>query len=147
MLPANGTAAETEIRTLIEARTKAVRAKAVDAAMSAIAPGIVAFDVVNPLQHLGQQGVRQRAEQWFSSLAGTIGYELRDLAITADEDIAFSHSLNHVNATTTTGKKIDMWWRATVCYRKIDGKWKIIHEHSSVPFDPGTGKASLDLRP
>jgi hypothetical protein len=40
-----------------------------------------------------------------------------------------------------------MWWRATVCYRKIDGKWMITHEHASVPFNVESGKASLDLTP
>ena len=49
--------------------------------------------------------------------------------------MAFSHSLNRVSATTTDGEKLDMWWRATVCYRKIDGKWMVTHEHASVPFD------------
>jgi len=36
-----------------------------------------------------------------------------------------------------------MWWRATVCYRKMDGEWKITHEHNSVSFDVKSGKASL----
>jgi ketosteroid isomerase-like protein len=40
-----------------------------------------------------------------------------------------------------------MWVRATTCYRKVDGAWKIVHEHQSVPFDPHTGAASLDLAP
>jgi ketosteroid isomerase-like protein len=40
-----------------------------------------------------------------------------------------------------------MWWRVTVCYRKIDGRWKIAHEHNSVPFNVNNGKASLDLKP
>jgi ketosteroid isomerase-like protein len=40
-----------------------------------------------------------------------------------------------------------MWVRATLCLRRIDGKWMIAHEHQSVPFDVETGKASLDLKP
>jgi hypothetical protein len=28
-----------------------------------------------------------------------------------------------------------MWWRTTICFRKIDGKWMVTHEHNSVPFD------------
>jgi ketosteroid isomerase-like protein len=40
-----------------------------------------------------------------------------------------------------------MWVRATTCYRKLDGMWTIVHEHQSVPFDPNTGAASLDLEP
>jgi ketosteroid isomerase-like protein len=40
-----------------------------------------------------------------------------------------------------------MWWRTTVCFRKIDEKWMVTHEHNSVPFDVGSGKASLDFKP
>jgi ketosteroid isomerase-like protein len=40
-----------------------------------------------------------------------------------------------------------MWWRTTVCFRKIDEKWMVTREHNSVPFDPKSGKASLDLKP
>jgi ketosteroid isomerase-like protein len=36
---------------------------------------------------------------------------------------------------------------STVCLRKIGGKWTVTHEHNSVPFDPETGKPSLDLKP
>ncbi|MFY9570945.1 MAG: nuclear transport factor 2 family protein, partial [Blastocatellia bacterium] len=65
----------------------------------------------------------------------------------AGEDVAFSHSLNRVKGTKTDGGDLEMWWRATVCYRKLGGKWIVTHEHSSVPFDVNTGKASLDLKP
>jgi ketosteroid isomerase-like protein len=33
-------------------------------------------------------------------------------------------------------------------FRKIDGKWAIAHEHSSVPFYmDGSYKAAVDLKP
>jgi ketosteroid isomerase-like protein len=38
--------------------------------------------------------------------------------------------------------------RATICYRKIDGKWMVTHEHVSVPFYmDGTYRAAVDLKP
>ena len=40
-----------------------------------------------------------------------------------------------------------MWWRATQGFRRIDGKWRIVHEHSSAPFDMKSGKVSFDLKP
>jgi ketosteroid isomerase-like protein len=61
--------------------------------------------------------------------------------------VGFSHSLNRVSATTTDGRQLDMWWRATVGYRKSDGAWLVTHQHASVPFDVASGQASLDLRP
>jgi ketosteroid isomerase-like protein len=42
--------------------------------------------------------------------------------------------LKGVPATTTAGPRLDMWWRATICYRKIDGAWLVTHEDASVPF-------------
>jgi ketosteroid isomerase-like protein len=40
-----------------------------------------------------------------------------------------------------------MWWRATICYRKVDGAWRVTHEHASAPFNVASGRASLDLEP
>jgi hypothetical protein len=54
--------------------------------------------------------------------------------------VAFGASLNRVNGTKTDGTKVDMWWRSTVGYRKIDGRWLITHRHDSVPFDMETGE-------
>jgi ketosteroid isomerase-like protein len=71
---------------------------------------------------------------------------MEQLGITEGEDVAFCHSINHVNAKTKDGKRIDMRWRATVRFQKIDGRWVATHGHSSVPFDMKSGKASLDLK-
>lgn len=138
---------EAQICALIDDRAKAVSDKNVNGAISGMAPDILSFDVVNPLQQMGSDASKKRAEDWFSSFEGPIGYEIRDLSITAGDNVAFSHGLSHVSATRTDGGQLDMWWRTTVGFRKIDGKWMITHEHNSVPFDVGTGKASLDLKP
>jgi uncharacterized protein (TIGR02246 family) len=138
---------EARIRGLIDDQAKAIRAKDIDGSVSNYAPDVLLFDVVNPLRSVGSDAARKRLAEWFSSFRGPIGYELRDLSITTGDDVAFAHSLSRVSATTTDGKKLDMWWRATVCYRKIDGAWMVTHEHASVPFDVESGQASLDLKP
>jgi uncharacterized protein (TIGR02246 family) len=138
---------EAQIRALIEDRSKAVRTKDINGVISNHAPDILSFDVVNPLQYVGSDTVREPSEEWFSLYRGPIGYEIRDLSITTGDDVAFCHYLYRVSGTRTDGGKVDMWVRATVCYRKIDGTWTITHEHNSVPFDMETLKASLDLKP
>jgi ketosteroid isomerase-like protein len=41
-----------------------------------------------------------------------------------------------------------IWFRHTLGFRKIRGKWKIPHEHESVPFYmDGSFKAAVDLKP
>src|SRR5690242_598591 len=105
MTTANSKASdEAQIRALIEVRVKAVYAKDVNGAMEAIAPDILLFDVVNPLQSRGSDAERKRMQEWFSSFTGPIGYEIRDLIITTGDDVAFSHCLNRYSGTTVNGE-------------------------------------------
>jgi len=138
---------EAAIRTLIEEWAKAVRAKDIDKVMAYYAPDVVVFDLLPPLQFVGAAHYRQNWAEWFASWQGLIGYEMRDLTITAGDEVAFSRSLNHITGTRTDGEKNDVWVRATVCFRKIAGQWKVTHEHLSVPYDMETFKASVDLKP
>jgi uncharacterized protein (TIGR02246 family) len=142
-----GTVGAAEIRALMDEWVEAARAKDVDALLSHHAADAVLFDVVNPLRYVGASAVRRRMAEWFASFKGPIGYELRDGSFAAEGDVGFCHSLNHVTGIKTDGTALDMWWRATLCFRKRDGKWLVIHGHSSVPFDVKSGKASLDLKP
>jgi ketosteroid isomerase-like protein len=87
-------------------------------------------------------------EAWFATWQGKLGYELRDLTIAVGEGIAFSHSLNHMTGTKTDGQKADLWFRQTLCFRKINGAWAVVHEHESVPFYmDGSFRAAIDLTP
>jgi ketosteroid isomerase-like protein len=72
----------------------------------------------------------------------------RDLSITADGDVAFCRSLNRISGTRTDGEETDVWVRATVGLRRIDGSWQVTHEHSSLPFyRDGSYRAAVDLVP
>jgi uncharacterized protein (TIGR02246 family) len=148
MIVANATAAgQAQIRDVMADWVTAACAKDVNRLMSHHAPDVLLFDVVNPLRYAGVDAARTRMEDWFSSFQGPINYEMRDMTIAADEDVAFCHSLQHVNGTRIDGTTLDVWWRATVCFRKLDSRWLVTHVHSSVPFDGETGRASLDLKP
>jgi ketosteroid isomerase-like protein len=139
---------EAQIRQLLDDRVKAVRAKDVTAVMTAYAPDVVAFDLAPPLEYRGAAANRRSLEEWFPTFRGPLGYEIRDLAITAGDEVAFSHSLNRISGARTDGTETDVWVRATVCFRRIGGKWAITHEHLSVPFEMTPPfKASLDLKP
>ena len=40
------------------------------------------------------------------------------------------------------------WTRSTVCFRKSDGDWKVMHTRGSVPFYmDGSFRAPVDLKP
>jgi uncharacterized protein (TIGR02246 family) len=141
------TNAESQIRALIEESAEAVRARDPDLSLAGYARDVVGFDLIEPLRYEGRDALRTRLESWFSSFEGDIGYENRDLTVAASDDVAFAHSRNHVTGTLTNGRKLDMWWRATLCLRKLDGRWMVTHTHASVPFDMETLRASVDLAP
>jgi ketosteroid isomerase-like protein len=146
----NNTNEVAAINELLEEQIKAIRAKNVTDAVKNYAPNVTVFDVVGPLQHPeGSASVSHRLEEWFSTFdpQKDLNFEQVELATTAGDNLAFSHSLNHVRATLANGGSLDMYWRETLNWQKTDGTWKITHSHSSVPFDPSTGKASTQLNP
>jgi ketosteroid isomerase-like protein len=138
---------EAAIRQRIEQWAEAVRALDLEGAMSIYAPDIVSFDVEPPLQHLGLEAKRRNWQGASAMYQRPRGYELRDLTITAGDDVAFAHSLNRVSGTLKSGNKIGFWVRWTACLRKIDGTWFIVHDHVSAPLDRESGKALLNLEP
>ena len=139
-------ATERQIRTVVDELVSAIRAKNVDALMVRYAANVVAFDLLAPLQHRGAAAIRKRVTEWFDSYEGPLGYEMRDLSIVADEEVAFCHSLNGIKGTRKDGAKVEMWWRATNGFRRINSEWAITHAHNSEPFDMASGKALLTLR-
>jgi ketosteroid isomerase-like protein len=138
---------EVAIRRRIESWAKALRAKDLRGVLSHYVPDIVVFDLAPPLQHRGDAYGKGLTE-WFPTFEGPIGYEIRDLTVAAGDDVAFSYSLNRITGRRTNGEATDVWVRSTVCFRKIDGEWMVVHEHTSVPFYmDGSYRASVDLTP
>src|SRR5262249_59056104 len=87
--------AESIIRQRVEDLVKAIRAKDIDAVTSLYAPDLVSFDLTPPLRHFGADGKRRAWQGVFAILSGPIAYEVRDLSVTTNGELAFVHSLNH----------------------------------------------------
>jgi uncharacterized protein (TIGR02246 family) len=138
---------EATIRAQIDQRVAAVRAKNADAVLTCYARDVATFDLMAPLANLGIDAVRKRLVEWFASFEAPIDYELRDVQLAVAGDVAFDHHFTHVRGTTKTGQHIDMWFRETMGYRRVDGHWKVTHQHSSVPLDMTSNKGQFDLKP
>ena len=90
---------------------------------------------------------RRAWQEAVAAYTGPISYEVRDLNVTTHGELAFVHSLNHVNGTRASGHVTDLWLRWTACFRRIDGIWLVVHDHVSVPADLERGQAILNLTP
>jgi ketosteroid isomerase-like protein len=138
---------KSKIQDIITNRISGVKSKDVYKATQDYSDDVILYDIVDPLERHGIQSVKDRLEQWLATLAEIKNFEIRNIEISTSETIAYCTSLNHIDAINTKGAKLDMWWRETTCYSKINGTWKITHAHSSVPFNPDNGKPSLALKP
>jgi ketosteroid isomerase-like protein len=138
---------EAAIAGKIEQIIEALRAKDLDSLSRIYASEVVSFDVEPPLQHVGLAAKLKNWEQVFAVFQ-EVDYEVRELKITAGDDVAFAYGFGRLsgtlmNETTTNG----MWVRVTFCFQNVDGAWLITHDQVSVPFDIAKGTGVADLEP
>jgi uncharacterized protein (TIGR02246 family) len=140
-------AGETQIRALEDRFAAAVKAKDVEAIMKCYSPDVFVFDVVPPRQYVGAAAYRADWKNIFAGFAGPIKFEVTDLVASADGNVGYSHSIQHMSGADPKGAAMDMTVRVTDVYRKQGDTWLIVQEHVSVPVDLDTGKADLNSRP
>jgi len=141
------TTTEDEIRAAIDDWVEAVRARDVERITAHYAPEVIAFDAILALRFEGRDAYRDHWRACMAMCTGEMLFDIHDLEITAGRDIAFCHYLLSCGGTDDKGETQSGWMRATVCWRRIDGRWRVVHEHFSAPFDVASGKALLDLKP
>jgi ketosteroid isomerase-like protein len=140
------TAEQAAVRSVIDALYDAVRSANVEAWLAQCAQGITTFDMVPPLKHEGADAIRRLWAETIDGMEG-IEYAAVDQEIDVEGDIAFSRSVNRFSAPRHESTPEVNWLSETLCLRRIDGFWKLVHSHVSVPFDMETGKALLELEP
>ena len=135
-----------DIRRILDQRTQALRAKDAAGLVAHYGEDLLTYDLAPPLATRGVD--RQALEKWLAGWEGPVATETRDLTIEVGGDIAYSTSLNRMQAVSRNGTPMDLWVRATLGFRKVEGRWRIAHEHVSVPFYmDGSERAALDLKP
>lgn len=137
---------EAKIRAVIDDCADALRTKDAERLVFHQAMDFVQFSLAPPL--ISTAADAKGLNAWFATWQGPLGYEVHDLRITTGDDAAFCLSLIRISGTKKDGEKVDLWFRQTLCLRKVGGVWKVAHEHESVPFYmDGSFKAAVDLKP
>jgi ketosteroid isomerase-like protein len=121
--------AESQIRTLIEAWADAVRRHDLSGILAHHEQDIVMFDLPPPLQSRGMDEYKKTWDLFFRYHKPSQAFDIEELAITSGEDIAFAVAIMRCG----TGTKGGFLFRLTIGLRKVDGHWRIAHEHHSVP--------------
>jgi ketosteroid isomerase-like protein len=143
------TSDEAEIAALEHHLMSSIRTTDLDGVMSIYVPdgSLIVFDVIPPRHYVGARAYREDWKSLLASFNGPITADMTDLTISSSDNLGFGHSIQHITGIDRSGKKVDWTFRVTDCYRKIKGKWLIVHEHYSVPVDLQTAKADLTSKP
>jgi PhnB protein len=140
---------EQQIRQIIESQHDALSSKDAAGAIAPYAKGNVMYTMAPPLrsQNDDEASATDAVNKWLNTWESGPNFETRDLSVTAAGDLAYSTGLVHMTGDQK-GKRTDQWYRRTVVFQRIDGQWKIVHDHESVPFYmDGSFKAAIDLKP
>ena len=104
-------------------------------------PAVRPFDVAAWVEQLqekhGAPGVKQQLAavrmlfDWLitGQVLPSQAFDIEELAITSGEDVAFAVAIMRCGSGTEGG----FLFRLTIGLRKMDGHWRIAHEHHSVP--------------
>jgi len=106
----------------------------------------VMFDPMPPTFD-GHAAIESHMTELFSQIKNP-RWEMLSLRIETDKDLAFAFSTQRVTMGGGGTIPNELIIRVTDCYRKIDGKWKVVHNHTSLPVDMGAGKVlfNADLK-
>lgn len=95
---------------------------------------IVMFDVPPPFQSTGIDAYRQTWVEFFSVLEdGPTSFRVLDLQVVAGEDVAFCFSPMKCRYNDVKNGTMELAFRLTIGFKKIDGQWWFVHEHHSIP--------------
>jgi uncharacterized protein (TIGR02246 family) len=134
-----------EIEALFERLARAHANHDADAIVETYAPDARIYDLAPPLERRGMN--RDSVAAWLAGWEGPIVIDARDVTLAIDGGLAFVSALNRMRGRQG-GEDQDLWYRATTCLRKTRGQWRIVCDHSSVPFYmDGSYRAAVDLRP
>ena len=133
--PARPSANEAAIRDLIENWSHAVRSENRGDIRKDHDPDIVMFDVPRPFQSRGIDQYMATWELFFSTVEKPVTFYLTDVDVTAGVDVAFATAIGHCVDIDKAGRREPLDFRLTMGFRKIDARWRITHEHHSLPAE------------
>jgi ketosteroid isomerase-like protein len=137
---------EDDILALLAALRQAHHDKDAAGIAAAYADDAVICNLAPPLFHRGVDLKEKQA--WLDTWEGPINLEPRGYSLRISGDIAYAQGYTRMSGTKTSGQALSFWLRDTICLNRVNGAWKIVHLHSSVPFYmDGSLRPAFDLQP
>jgi uncharacterized protein (TIGR02246 family) len=129
----SGSQDEADIRSLIARWARAVREEDRAAIGRDHDPDILMFDVPPPLASRGLDAYMATWETFFPRAEKPVAFDFCDIAVTCGADVAFATAIGKCVDVDPNGKREPLEFRLTMGLRKIGGRWRVTHEHHSLP--------------
>ena len=126
---------EVELRGMIARWSKAVRDEDRAAIRADHDPDMLMFDVPPPFLSRGLDAYMATWDLFFGCVPKPIEFDFDDIEVTAGQDVAFATAVGKCLSTDRNGEKENLQFRLTMGFRKRDGRWRIVHEHHSLPAE------------
>jgi uncharacterized protein (TIGR02246 family) len=123
---------QAELLALLARWSEAVREEDLAGILADHDPDMLMFDVPPPLLSRGLQAYMATWPPFFALQAKPVTFDFRDVVVTAGTDVAFATAIGRCR-DLSSGKEVELDFRLTMGFRKRDGRWRIVHEHHSIP--------------
>jgi uncharacterized protein (TIGR02246 family) len=135
------------IKSVLDTMSTAHHTKNPHAFAAVFAADATIYNLAPPLVHRGVDVAEKQA--WFDTWEGPVVIEPKDFQITVAGDTAFAHGyMGMAGKKKESDHPIAFWMRETLCLKRQGEQWKIVHEHTSVPFYMDeTLRPAFDLQP
>jgi uncharacterized protein (TIGR02246 family) len=127
------TSDETELRGLIARWSKAVRDEDLAGIRADHDPDILMFDVPPPFLSRGLDAYMSTWQLFYGCAPKPVAFDFEDVEVTAGHDVAFATAVGKCINVEPNGERTNLKFRLTMGFRKHEGRWRIVHEHHSLP--------------
>lgn len=132
------------IKNVLDTYRKAVYEQDLPLFMSIYADDVLVFDAWDRWEYAGVDEWRSMPSQWFADLAAEgvrVRVDFSNLRVVTGTDAAVAHGDAAYTAVDAAGKDLrGLINRFTAALTLRGGLWKIVHEHTSLPFDFSSGQ-------
>jgi len=126
---------EADIQALIARWAKAVREQNRAGIRADHDSEMLMFDVPPPFLSRGLDAYMATWETFLSWAEKPVAFDFHDVQVTAGKDVAFATAIGRCAGVDQKGKREELEFRLTMGLRKIDGSWRVMHEHHSLPAE------------
>jgi ketosteroid isomerase-like protein len=117
----------TEIRELLANLSASARAGDVEGIVANYHPAASAFEFGQRRRAIGIEGIRETCERGYNGV-NHVRYDFEVERIEGSEDLAYCYGLEHISGEQR-GRPFEMYTRATYAFRRVNGRWSIVHQH------------------